>query len=126
MDISGNVIIDNIIWNAFAKTMEFYNEQAKDFALKLYISNELRALDKLSDGDIGEITDVIETTIIEIPDEIKQLKEPKEQREAFEKYFNKHEALRKIKAKNYFEKIVIKKGATLNQHFGDVHNYPKH
>jgi len=59
----------------------------------VYIANKLRALDTL-EGISNE-----------------KMEEPKE---AFEKYFKEKPAIRNITAKNYFEKIVVKDGGTVN------------
>ena len=117
MAVISDAIVGGIAWEAFSKSLTFYAEGVNDFALRLYIANELRALDALegvSDEKIEETADIIEATIVETPDRIKQIEEPKERQEAFEEYIKKSSSIRNITAKNYFEKIIVKDGGTVN------------
>ena len=111
MAVISDAIIGGIAWEAFSNSVAFYNGKINDFVLRVYIAQELRALEKLegaSDEKIEEITDIIEATIIKTPDEIKQIEEPIEQKEAFHKYVKNNTNIRNITIKNYFEKIVNK------------------
>ena len=105
MPVITDAIIGGIAWEAFSKSLSFYAEGANDFLLSIYISQQLRALEQLegaSDEQIEEVTDIIEATVIETPDEIKQIEEPTEQKEAFQKYVKNNTNIRNITAKNYF------------------------
>ena len=116
MPVITDAIIGGIAWEAFSKSMSFYAEGANDFVLRAYIAQQLRALDQLegvSSEKIDEVTDIIEATIVETPDSIKEIEDFKEQKEAFEKYID-NTKIRNITAKNYFEKIVVKDGGTVN------------
>ncbi len=113
MDAILKTIISKISWDAYL----YYADAVNDLALRVYIAQELRAMEQLegvSDEKIEEVTDIIETTIIETPDEIKKIEEPKEQKEAFQDYINNNTSIRNITSKNYFEKIVVKDGGTVN------------
>ena len=92
MPVISDAIVGGIAWEAFSKSLSFYAEGVNDFALRLYIANELRALEALegvSNDKIEETAEIIEATIVETPDVIKKIEEPKERQEAFEKYFKK-------------------------------------
>ena len=125
MDATLKATITKLLWDAYA----FYLDKGNDFVLRVYIANELRALEQLegsSPQQIEEMTDMIEATIIETPDEIKQIKEPKEEREAFEKHI--HTTINNIVNGNvYGISGNVEDGATVNQtlNFGDTHNHPK-
>ena len=109
MPVITDAIIGGIAWEAFSKSLSFYTEGANDFVLRVYIAQQLRALEELEGASIEKIeeaTDIIEATIIETPESIKQIEEPKEQKEAFQKYIKNKTTIRNITAKNYFEKIV--------------------
>ena len=111
MAVISDAIIGGIAWEAFSKSVAFYNQKINDFVLRVYIEQQLKALEQLestSDEKIEEITDIIETTVLETPDEIKQIEEPTEQKEAFQEYVKNNTSIRNITAKNYFEKIVNK------------------
>lgn len=85
-------MISKIAWEAFSKYAGLALETVEDMALRVWIANELRKLEQLegvSDKKIDEATDIIEATIVETPDTIKEIENPKEQKEAFEKYFQK-------------------------------------
>ena len=116
MAVITDAIIGGVAWEAFSKSMAFYAEGANDFVLRAYIAQQLRALDQLegvSSEKIDEVTDIIKATIVETPDSIKEIEDFKEQKEAFEKYID-NTKIRNITAKNYFEKIVVKDGGTVN------------
>jgi len=118
MAVISDAIIGSIAWEAFSKSIAFYAEGANNFVLRVYIAQQLKAMENVeafSPKQLEEMTDVIEATIIETPEEIKQMDEPKE---AFEEYFKKTPAVRNITAENYFEKIVVKGNATANFNFG--------
>ena len=93
--------------------------------LRIYIAQQLRALEQLegvSDQQIDEATEIIEATILETPDEIKQIENNQEKEKAFREY---------IKKSKYINKGTIQgiqhqenKGGTVNNHFGDTHNHP--
>ena len=89
MSVYGDAIIGGIAWEAFAQTYGFYSEKINNFALRVYISQQLKAMENakvFSPKQLEEMTDVIEATVIETPEEIKQMDEPKD---AFEAYFKK-------------------------------------
>ena len=116
MPVITDAIIGGVAWEAFSKSMSLYAEGANDFVLRVYIAQQLRALEQLegvSAEKIDEVTDIIEATIVETPDSIKEIEDVKEQKEAFEKYID-NTKIRNITAKNYFEKIVVKDGGTVN------------
>ena len=99
MPVITDAIIGGIAWEAFSKSLSFYTDGVNDFVLHVYITNELRALEQLegsSSQQIEEMTDIIEATIVETPDEIKEIKNSKEKKEAFEDY---------IRIKNSFKHI---------------------
>jgi len=89
MPVIQDAIIGGIAWEAFSKSIAFYNEEVNDFVLRVYIARQLRALEKVSDKKIEETAEIIEATIIETPEEIKKIEDNQEQKEAFEKYFKK-------------------------------------
>jgi len=92
MAVISDAIVGGIAWEAFSKSLSFYAEGVNDFVLRVYIAGQLRALEQLegvSDEKIEEVTDIIEATIVETPESIKQIGEPNEQKEAFEDYFKK-------------------------------------
>ena len=110
MPVITDAIIGGIAWEAFSKSMAFYAEGTNDFVLRVYIAQQLKALEQLEGvfaEKIDEVTDIIEATIVETPDSIKEIEDVKEQKEAFEKYID-NTIIRNITAKNYFEKIVNK------------------
>jgi hypothetical protein len=116
-----DAIIGGIAWEAFSKSLSFYAEEANNFVLRVYIAQQLKALEQLEGAtpkQIEEVTNIIETSIVETPEEIKQIKEPQKQKEAFEAYFKENPNVRKIQAENYFESIVAKDGGTVNLNFG--------
>ena len=125
MDATLKATITKLLWDAYA----FYLEKGNDIVLRVYIANELRALKQLegsSPQKIDDMTDMIEATIEETPDEIKQIKEPKEEREAFEKHI--HKTINNIVNGNvYGVSGNVEDGATVNQtfNFGDTDNHPK-
>jgi len=117
MSVISDAIIGGIAWEAFSKSIAFYAEGVNDFVLRVYIAGQLKALEELegaSSDEIEEVTDIIETTILETPEEIKQIEDIKEQEEAFKKYIKDNATIRNITAKNYFEKIVVKDGGVIN------------
>ncbi len=117
MAVITDAIIGGIAWEAFSKSVAFYNGKINDFVLRIYITQQLKTLEQLegiSDKKIEEVTDIIEATIIDTPEDIKQIEEPKVQQKAFEKYVKNNTSIRNITAKNYFEKIVVKDGGTVN------------
>ena len=125
MDATLKATITKLLWDAYA----FYLEKGNDIVLRVYIANELRSLKQLegsSPQKIDDMTNMIEATIEETPDEIKQIKEPKEKREAFEKYI--HKTINNIVNGNvYGVSGNVEDGATVNQTFtfGDTDNHPK-
>jgi len=129
MPVITDAIIGGVAWEVFSKGCTFYNEKINDLTLRIYIAQQLRMLEQLegvSDKEIDEATNIIEATIVETPDEIKQIKEPKEQKEAFEKHIYK--TVNNIVHGNvYGVNGNIEDGATVNQtlNFGDTHNHPK-
>jgi len=113
MDTILKAIIIKLSWDGYSFCMDGIN----DLALRIYIKKELKALEQLesaSNEKIEEMTDIIEATIIETPDEIKNISDNKEQKEAFENYVSNNTSIRNITAKNYFEKIVVKSGGIVN------------
>jgi len=118
MAVISDAIVSGIAWEAFSQSYGFYSEKINDFVLRVYIAQQLKAMEnfeEFSSKQLEEMTDVIETTVIETPEEIKQMDDPKE---AFQKYFKEKPAIRTITAENYFEKIVVKDNATANFNFG--------
>lgn len=116
MSVITDAIIGGIAWEAFSKSVKFYAGEINDFALRVYIAHQLRALEELegaSDEKIEEATDIIEATVVETPDEIKQIDDERERKAAFEKYID-NSTIKNITAKNYFEKIVVKDGGIVN------------
>ena len=92
MPVITDAIIGGIAWGAFSKNLAFYRNEINDFALRVYIANELKKLEqleKVSDKDLEEVTDIIETTVLEVPEDVKQIKEIHEQKEAFSIYCQK-------------------------------------
>jgi len=117
MPVIQDAIIGGIAWEAFSKSVAFYNEEINDFVLRIYIAQQLRALEQLegvSDEKIEETAEIIEATILDTPEEIKNIDNKEEQEESFKEYINKNTTIRNITAKNYFEKIVVKDGGTVN------------
>ncbi len=117
MPVITDAIIGGIAWEAFSKSITFYAEGVNDFALRIYIAQQLKSLKQLegvSDKKIEKATNIIEATIVETPDEIKEIKNAKEQKEAFDEYVKNNSSIREITAKNYFEKIVVKDAGVLN------------
>ena len=111
MVVISDAIVGGIAWEAFSKSLSFYAEGVNDFALRVYIAQQLRALEQLegvSDEKIKEYTDIIETTVIETPEEIKEIEDKEEQEKEFKEYVKNNTTIRNITAKNYFEKIVNK------------------
>lgn len=111
MPVIQDAIIGGIAWEAFSKSLAFYNGEINDFVLRVYIAGQLRALEQLdgvSDEKIDEATDIIEATILDTPANIKEIKNVNEQKEEFNKYIKNKTTIRNITAKNYFEKIVNK------------------
>ena len=109
MPVVQDAIIGGIAWEAFSKSLAFYNEEVNDFVLRVCIARQLRALEQLegvSDEKIEETAEVIEATILDTPEEIKQIKNQAEQKEAFQEYIKNDTTIRNITAKNYFEKII--------------------
>ncbi|CAA6814572.1 MAG: Unknown protein [uncultured Sulfurovum sp.] len=114
-------ILHKILWEAFTS----YMESAKDFVLRVYIAKQVNALEQLEDvsnEEIEEITDIIEATIINTPDDIKQMKSEEEKKEVFQEY---------IKKTKYINNGTIQgiqhqhnEGGVINNNFGNVHNYP--
>jgi len=99
MPVITDVIIGGIAWEIFSKGYSFYNEKINDLTLRVYIAQQLRALDQLegvSDKEIDEATGIIEATIAQTPDEIKQIEDKEEQKRQFEDY---------IRIKNSFKHI---------------------
>ena len=99
MPVITDAIIGGIAWEAFSKSLSFYTDGVNDFVLHVYITNELRALEQLegsSSQQIEEMTDIIEATIVETPDEIKEIKDKEEQKQQFEDF---------IRIKNSFKHI---------------------
>ena len=99
MPVITDAIIGGVAWEVFSKGYSFYNEKINDLTLRIYIAQQLRALEQLegvSDKQIEEATNIIETTVIEVPDEIKQIENKEKQREQFEDY---------IRIKNSFKHI---------------------
>jgi hypothetical protein len=123
MSIISDAIIGGIAWEAFSKTVGFYAQEVNDFALSVYIKQQLKAIGEIedvSDKEIEEIADIIETTVAETPEEIRQIDNSTKQKEAFEEYIKRSLKNKNIYAKNYFEKIVAKDKATINFNFGDT------
>jgi len=99
MAVITDAIIGGVAWEVFSKGYTFYNEKINDLTLRIYIAQQLRMLEQLdgvSDKEIDEATNIIEATIVETPDEIKEIKNSKEKKEAFEDY---------IRIKNSFKHI---------------------
>ena len=99
MPVITDAIIGGVAWEVFSKGYTFYNEKINDLTLRIYITQQLRMLEQLegvSDKELDEATDIIEATIVETPDEIKEIKNSKEQKEVFEDY---------IRIKNSFKHI---------------------
>jgi hypothetical protein len=110
MAVISDAIIGGIVWEAFSKTVSFYAKEANDFAISVYIKQQLKAIDELgdaSDKEIKEIANIIETTVVETPEEIKQIDNLTEQKEAFEEYIKNSPKIRNITAENYYEKIIV-------------------
>ena len=130
MPIITDAIIGGIAWEAFSKSVDFYHEKINDFVLRVYIEQQLRALEQLegvSDEKIEEVTDIIEDTVIETPDEIKQIEDKGEQKKLFEKHIHKvYKTINNIVNGNLYGVGVAENGATVNQTFnyGDTHNHP--
>jgi len=125
MAVISDAIVGGIAWEAFSKSISFYAEGVNDFALRLYIANELRALDALdgvSDKQMDEAIDIIEAEILATPEEIKQITEPQKQKESFEKYFNEKPSIKNI-VNGTLQGVQHNEG-TVHMHFGDVHNHP--
>lgn len=117
MSVISDAIVGGIAWEAFSKSVAFYSEKINDMALRAYIAMQLRGLDKLQNApeeQIEETAGIIETAIIETPEEIKQLEDKSEQKERFLEYLQKNSSIKTIYAKNYVEKIVVKGGGTVN------------
>ena len=117
MAVISDAIVGGIAWEAFSKSLSFYAEGVNDFALRVYIAQQLRALEQLegvSDEKIEEVTDIIEATIVETPEKIKEIEDKEEQEKEFKEYIENNTSIRNITAKNYFEKIVVKDGGTVN------------
>ena len=117
MPVITDAIIGGIAWEAFSKSLSFYAEGVNDFALRVYIAGQLRALEQLegaSNEKIDEATDIIEATIVETPEKIKNIEDTEEQEKQFKEYIENNSTIRNITAKNYFEKIVVKDGGTVN------------
>ena len=117
MAVISDAIVGGIAWEAFSKSLAFYAEGANDFVLRVYIAEQLRALEQLegvSNEKIEEVTDIIETTIVETPEKIKEIEDKEEQEKEFKEYIENNTSIRNITAKNYFEKIVVKDGGTVN------------
>jgi hypothetical protein len=89
MPVIQDAIIGGIAWEAFSKSVAFYNEEINDFVLRIYIAQQLRALEGVSDEKIDETAEIIEATILDTPENIKKIENHQEQKEAFEKYFKK-------------------------------------
>lgn len=129
MDAILKTIISKIAWDAYV----FYVDSVKDLALRVYIAQQLKALEQLegvSDEKIDEATDIIEATVIETPDKIKQIENEEKQKEVFEKYVNENQQVQKI-IKNFVKGNlygvgVAETGSNVEQnfHFGDTHNHP--
>jgi len=113
MSIIADSIISGIAWEAFSNSAKFWADKINDFALRVYIANELRALEKqeLSEEEIEKATDIIEATILETPAEIEQIEDKNLQKESFEKYVHS-----KIKIKNLYGVGVVN-GGEVNQTF---------
>ena len=124
MPVITDAIIGGIAWEAFSKSLSFYAEGANDFVLRVYIAQQLRALEQLegaSDEQIEEITDIVEATVVETPDEIKEIEDKEEQKQVFNTYVKNI-----VKGNVYGVNGNIEDGATINQTFnyGDTHNHP--
>ena len=120
MDAILKTIISKLSWDAYL----YYADGVNDLALRVYIAQQLRALEQLegaSDKQIEEVTDIIEATIIETPDEIKQIEDKKEQKQVFNTYVKNI-----VKGNVYGVNGNIEDGANLTQNFnfGDTHNHP--
>jgi len=99
MAVISDAIVGGIAWEAFSKSLSFYAEGVNDFALRVYIARQFRALEQLegiSDEKIEEVTDIIEATIVETPEKIKEIEDKEEQKRQFEDY---------IRIKNSFKHI---------------------
>ena len=117
MSVITDAIIGGIAWEAFSKWAGFYVEKINEMAMKADIALRLRSLDKLKDvqeEQIDEIAEIIETAIIETPEEIKKIEDKSEQKEKFLDYLQKNSSIKAIYAKNYVKKIIVKDGGTVN------------
>ena len=126
MSVYGDAILGGIAWEAFAQMYGFYNEKVTDFALRFYIAQQLKSManaEVFTPKQLEEMTDVIEATVIETPEEIKQMDEPKE---AFEAYFKENQNIKNVtNIVNGTLQGVQHNEGTVNMHFGDVLNSPK-
>jgi hypothetical protein len=99
MAVITDSIIGGIAWEIFSKGYSFYNEKIEDLTLRIYIAQQLRALEQLegvSDHQIDEATEIIEATILETPEDIKQIKEIEEQKQQFYDYIRVKNSLDNI------------------------------
>jgi len=124
MAVISDAIVGGIAWEAFSKSLSFYAEGVNDFALRVYIAGQLRALEQLegvSDEKIEEYTDIIETTVIETPEKIKEIEDKEEQKQQFNTYVKNI-----VNGNVYGVNGNVEDGATLHQTFntGDTYNYP--
>ena len=120
MDAILKTIISKISWDAYL----YYADGVNDLALRVYIAGQLRVLEQLksvSNEKIEEVTDIIEATVVETPDEIKEIEDKEEQKQEFNTYV-KHI----VNGNVYGVNGNIEDGANLTQNFnfGDTHNHP--
>ncbi len=100
MSVITDAIVGGLAWEAFSKSVAFYSEKINDMTLRAYIAMQLRGLDKLQDASneqIEETAEIIETAIIETPEEIKQTEDKSEQKERFLEYLRISNSFKKIK-----------------------------
>ena len=124
MAVITDAIIGGVAWEIFSKGYDFYSEKINNLTLRIYIAQQWRMLEQLdgvSDKEIDDATNLIETTIIKTPDEIKQIENKTEQKRQFNTYVKNV-----VNGNVYGVSGTVESGATLNQtfNFGDT-NSPK-
>jgi hypothetical protein len=121
MAVISDAIIGGIAWEAFSKSLSFYTEEANNFVLRVYITQQLKTLEQLDGAllkQIEDMTDIIEATIKETPKEIKEIANDKEKEEAFKEYVKKNKYINS----GTIQGIQHNEGK-VDMHFGDVHNH---
>ena len=117
MSVITDAIVGGLAWEFFSKNVAFYAEKINDIAIRADIALRLRGLEQFQDvsnEQIEETAEIIETAIIETPEEIKQTEDKSKQKERFLEYLQKNNSIKAIYAKNYVEKIVVKDGGTVS------------